>query len=145
MSSRSHRSILNPLLLTVPHSFHDAPYGIPGNSDAGAMNSWLVWQQLGFHPVVTQPIFLIVSPWFEDINITVNSNYTLRVTANGLDNESGSYFVQSVKINGKQWDKNWVEHDELMVTGGTVEFDLGKEMKFWETGAPPPSPGRLVQ
>jgi adhesin HecA-like repeat protein len=109
------------------------------------MNSWLVWQQLGFYPVVTQPIFLIVSPWFDDINITVNSNYTLRITASGLDNQGGSYFVQSVKINGKQWEKNWVEHDELMVTGGTVEFDLGKEMTSWETGAPPPSPGRLVQ
>ena len=109
------------------------------------MNSWLVWQQLGFYPVVTQTIFLIASPWFDDINITVNHNYTLRVTAHGLDNESGSYFVQSVKINGKQWDQNWVEHDELMVTGGTVEFELGKEMTSWEAGLPPPSPGRLAQ
>lgn len=109
------------------------------------MNSWLVWQQLGFYPVVTQTIFLIVSPWFDDINITVNHNYTLRVTANGLDNESRSYYVQSVKINGNQWDQNWVEHEELMVTGGTVEFELGKEMASWETGPPPPSPGRLAQ
>ena len=129
----------------MSHSFHDAPNGIPGNSDAGAMNSWLVWQQLGFYPVVTQPIFLIGSPWFDDINITVNSNYTLRITANRLNNEGGSYFVQSVTINSKQWDKNWVEHDEIMVTGGTVEFELGTEMTVWETGPLPPSPGRLAQ
>jgi putative alpha-1,2-mannosidase len=109
------------------------------------MNSWLVWQMLGFYPVVTQPIFLIGSPWFDDINITVNSNYTLRVTANGLDNKSGSHFVQSVTINGKQWDKNWVEHEEIMATGGKVEFELGTEMTSWETGPQPPSPGRLVQ
>lgn len=94
--------------------------------------------------MVTQPIFLIGSPWFSEINITVNSNHTLRITANGLDNEGGSYYVQGVKINGHQWDKNWVEHDELMVTGGTVEFDLGREMASWETGSPPPSPGHLV-
>lgn len=131
-------------VLTSFHSFHDAPYGLPGNSDAGALNSWLVWQLLGFYPVVTQTIFLIGSPWFTDINITVNSNYTLRVTAHGLDNEGGSHYVQGVKINGQQWDKNWVEHDELMVTGGTVEFDLGSEMTLWETGSPPPSPGHLV-
>lgn len=107
------------------------------------MNSWLIWQQLGFYPVVTQPIFLIGSPWFDDINITVNGNYTLRITAKGLDN-SDSYFVQSLKINGKQWDKNWVEHDEIMVTGGSVEFELGSEMTAWETGLQPPSPGHLV-
>lgn len=86
---------------------------------------------------------MIGSPWFDDINITVNGNSTLRVTATGLDN-GDSYYVQSLKINGKQWEKNWVEHDELMVTGGTVEFELGREMKMWETGDVPPSPGHLV-
>lgn len=141
--SKSLCFILVPVLSNLL-SFHDAPYGIPGNSDAGALNSWLVWQLLGFYPVVTQPIFLINSPWFSDINITVNSNYTLRVTANGLDNEGGSHYVQGVKINGQQWDKNWVEHDELMLNGGTVEFEMGSEMVFWETGAPPPSPGHIV-
>lgn len=145
MSLVSNDQIYGLLLLTSAHSFHNAPYGIPGNSDAGAMNSWLVWQQLGFYPVVTQPIFLIVSPWFDEVNITVNSNYTLCVTANGLDNQDGSYFVQSVRINGKEWDKNWVEHDEIMVTGGKVEFEMGNEMKVWETGPPPPSPGRLMK
>jgi putative alpha-1,2-mannosidase len=125
-------------------SFHDAPNGLPGNSDAGALNSWLVWQQLGLYPVVTQPVFLIGSPWFNDINITVNSNYTLRIMADGLDNEEGSYFVQGVRINGKQWDQNWVTHDELMLTGGTIEFEMGSEMTTWESGPPPPSPGHLV-
>jgi putative alpha-1,2-mannosidase len=117
---------------------------LPGNSDAGALNSWLVWQQLGLYPVVTQPVFLIGSPWFTDINITVNSIHTLRIMADGLDNEGGSYFVQSVRINGKQWGQNWVEHDELMLTGGMVEFEMGSEMTAWESGQPPPSPGHLV-
>jgi putative alpha-1,2-mannosidase len=50
---------------------HDAPYGVPGNSDAGALNSWLIWQILGFDLVVTQTIYLIGSPWFEDLNMTM--------------------------------------------------------------------------
>jgi putative alpha-1,2-mannosidase len=125
-------------------SFHDAPYGLPGNSDAGALNSWLIWQQLGLYPVVTQPIFLLGSPWFDDINMTVNGNCSLRITANGLNNQEGSYYVQSVKVNGKPWIKNWVEHDELMLRGGTLEFELGKEPSQWESGEVPPSPGHLV-
>ncbi|GIJ87566.1 hypothetical protein Asppvi_006476 [Aspergillus pseudoviridinutans] len=120
--------------------FQDAPYGVPGNSDAGAMNSWLLWQMLGIYPVVTQPVYLISSPWFPDLNMTVNGNQTLRITATGLDQ---GYYVQGVRINGKEWTKNWFEHEDLMVQGGTIEFELGPEMKNWETGSVPPSPGHV--
>lgn len=95
---------------------------------------------LGLYPVATQPIYLLVSPWFSDINMTVNGNATLRITAKNLDNAE-SYYVQSVKINGKDWDKNWFEHGDVMVEGGTIEFEMGRNMTFWETGVVPPSPG----
>ncbi|KAI9043747.1 uncharacterized protein KD926_003098 [Aspergillus affinis] len=121
--------------------FRDAAYGVPGNSDAGAMNTWLVWQMLGIYPVVTQPVYLIASPWFPDLNMTINGNQTLRITATGLDQ---GYYVQSVKVNGETWSKNWFEHNDLMVQGGTVEFELGPEMRHWDTGSVPPSPGHVV-
>lgn len=121
-------------------SFKNDLYGVPGNSDAGALNSWMLWQMLGLYPVATQPVYLLVSPWFEDINMTVNGNSTLRITAANLDN-ADAYYVQSVKINGKLWDKNWFEHDDVMVDGGTIEFEMGSEMTFWEKGDVPPSPG----
>ncbi|KAK4540994.1 hypothetical protein LTR36_008363 [Oleoguttula mirabilis] len=123
--------------------FRDANYGVPGNSDAGALNSWLIWQMLGLYPVVTQPVYLIESPWFSDINVTVNGNATLRITASGLDNQD-SYYVQSVRVNGRAWDRNWLEHSDVMVNGGTIEFELGSEMTSWETGDVPPSPGHVV-
>ncbi|KAF2116762.1 glycosyl hydrolase [Lophiotrema nucula] len=127
--------------------FHNANYGVPGNSDAGALNSWLIWQMLGIYPIVTQPVYLIESPWFSDINVTVNYNHTLRITATGGDNASlgqQGYYVQSVKINDQQWDKNWFEHDDIMVSGGTIEFVLGSKATVWETGDVPPSPGHVV-
>ncbi|KAJ5864811.1 uncharacterized protein N7529_006727 [Penicillium soppii] len=120
--------------------FKDAAYGIPGNSDAGAMNSWLLWQMLGIYPIVTQPVYLLSSPWFPDLNMTINGNKTLRITANGLED---GYYVQSVKINGKKWEKNWVEHDDVMTKGGTIHFELGADAKAWETGEVPPSPGHV--
>ncbi|OJZ86765.1 glycoside hydrolase family 92 protein [Aspergillus luchuensis CBS 106.47] len=118
--------------------FRDAAYGVPGNSDAGAMNSWLLWQMLGIYPVVTQPVYLLASPWFPDLNMTVNGNQTLRIIANGLDK---GYYVQSVKINGQAWTKNWFEHEDVMTQGGTIEFELGADMTAWDTGSVPPSPG----
>ncbi|KKK16374.1 glycosyl hydrolase, family 92 protein [Aspergillus rambellii] len=92
------------------------------------------------YPVVTQPMYLIASPWFSDLNMTINGNQTLRIRAAGLDE---GYFVQSVRINGEPWEKNWFEHEDLMAHGGTLEFALGAEMKTWETGAVPPSPGHV--
>ena len=96
---------------------------------------------LGIYPVVTQPVYLISSPWFPDLNMTINGNQTLRITATGLDQ---GYYVQSVKINGQPWEKNWFEHKDLMEQGGSIEFELGSEMKAWETGSVPPSPGHMT-
>lgn len=104
------------------------------------MNSWLLWQMLGIYPVVTQPVYLLSSPWFPDLNMTINGNSTLRISATGLDE---GYYVQSVKINGKQWTKNWFEHGDVMTKGGHIEFELGKEDKAWESGEVPPSPGHV--
>ena len=114
---------------------------MPGNSDAGALNSWLIWQMLGLYPIVTQPVYLLESPWFSDINMTVSRDKTLRITANGLGEDS--FYVQGVKINGVQWDENWLNHDDVFREGGTIEFDLGKEPVEWERGDVPPSPGNL--
>ncbi|XPS68751.1 hypothetical protein M3J09_001035 [Ascochyta lentis] len=113
---------------------------MPGNSDAGPLNSWLIWQMLGLYPVVTQPVYLLSSPWFNDINMTINGNRTLRITAGGLGEDS--YFVQSVRVNGAEWERNWIEHEDVMVHGGRLEFSLGKEPRVWESGRVPPSPGR---
>ena len=97
---------------------------------------------LGIYPVVTQTTYLIGSPWFPDINMTVNGNRTLRITARGGGEES--YFVQSVKINGQSWEKNWFDHGDIMTEGGTIDFVLGSEETVWETGDVPPSPGHVT-
>ncbi|KAF2759095.1 hypothetical protein EJ05DRAFT_531420 [Pseudovirgaria hyperparasitica] len=128
--------------------FFNATNGIPGNSDAGALNCWLLWQMLGLYPIVTTPVYLIESPWFDDINITINHDKNLRITASNLDdaNSRKGFYVQSVSINGQIWDKNWFEHEDLgiMTEGGEIHFELGSEPIVWETGPVPPSPGHVV-
>ncbi|CAI6331993.1 unnamed protein product [Periconia digitata] len=129
--------------------YFNSSNGIPGNSDAGALNCWLIWQMLGLYPIVTTPVYLLESPWFEDVNITVNHDKTLRIRAEGLDDGDGKqgYYVQGVSINGQSWDKNWFEHEDaggIMTNGGEILFSLGTEQKVWETGEVPPSPGHRV-
>lgn len=79
--------------------------------------------------------------------MTINFNKTLRILAHNVT-DTGSlgqagYFVQSVKINGQDWNKNWFNHNDVMVNGGTIEFFLGDNATEWETGDVPPSPAQL--
>ena len=45
--------------------YKPTPTGLPGNSDAGAMQSWILWNMLGLYPLTGTTTFLIGSPWFE--------------------------------------------------------------------------------
>ena len=57
--------------------------------------------------------------------------------------EDGPY-VQSVKVNGVQWDKSWVTHEDIVGgDGGMIEFVLGSEQTEWDSGVLPPSPGHI--
>ncbi|KAI8943042.1 hypothetical protein NX059_001078 [Plenodomus lindquistii] len=124
--------------------YHTGRSGIPGNDDAGAMSSWLVWNMLGLYPVVTQNVYLVLAPRFEEVVVTLGEGGgRVRIIAKGL--ERGMY-VQSLKVNGVSWDRSWVEHGDLVREGGEeslLEFELGEEPVAWDTGDVPPSPGAV--
>lgn len=111
--------------------------GLPGNSDAGAMQTWILWNMIGLYPVTGQTTFLIGSPWLERMVINLGDGKTLTITGGSKDS---AYYVQSLKVNGKAWNKAWVTWDEIFANGGTLEFVLGEEQKLWADGTLPPSP-----
>ncbi|KAI1182295.1 glycoside hydrolase family 92 protein [Nemania serpens] len=115
-----------------------SPAGLPGNSDAGAMESWLLWNMIGLYPLTGQTTFLVGSPWFADLTIDLGGGKSLVITAENLAEES--YYVQSLAVNGVPWDKAWVVWDDVFARGGTLHFVLGPEPVDWATGDLPPSP-----
>ncbi|KAJ5713024.1 glycosyl hydrolase family 92-domain-containing protein [Penicillium malachiteum] len=115
--------------------------GLPGNSDAGAMQTWLLWNMIGLYPITGQTTFLIHSPWFESMTIDLGGNKTLQITSTGGDgNGDSDIYVQSLKVNGQAWTNNWLTWDDIFAEGGTLEFELGATAVNWTTGALPPSP-----
>ncbi|KAI5837786.1 glycosyl hydrolase family 92-domain-containing protein [Morchella snyderi] len=111
--------------------------GLPGNSDAGAMQSWLLWNMIGLYPITGSTTFLIGSPWLAELNLNLGDGKKVTIkTTGGSDT---AYYVQSLKVNGEQWDRNWISWGDIFANGGTMEFVLGTEMKAWDTGARPPS------
>ncbi|EAW12917.1 alpha-1,2-mannosidase family protein [Aspergillus clavatus NRRL 1] len=115
--------------------------GLPGNSDAGAMQTWLLWNMIGLYPITGQTTFLIHSPWFESLTIDLGNGKELHVTGHGGDGHGDSkIYVQSLKVNGREWRKNWLTWSDIFEKGGTLEFELGDAPSDWFTGELPPSP-----
>jgi predicted alpha-1,2-mannosidase len=112
--------------------------GLPGNSDAGAMESWLIWNILGLYPITGQTTFLIGSPWFANTTISLGSGRELGITTTG--GSDSSFYVQSLVVNGKQWTQSWLTWEDVFAKGGSMAFVLGPEPTNWTTGPPPPSP-----
>ncbi|KAI9844604.1 MAG: hypothetical protein M1837_005456 [Sclerophora amabilis] len=113
--------------------------GLPGNSDAGAMQSWLLWNMIGLYPLTGQTTFLIASPWFRSMTINLGGGKKLTVTSTG-PNSTTANKVQSLKVNGQTWNKSWLVWSDVFANGGTMAFVLGEQRKDWATGALPPSP-----
>ncbi|KAI0015442.1 alpha-1,2-mannosidase family protein-like protein [Xylariomycetidae sp. FL0641] len=142
---RQHRSVARSREV-VDRYYGTERWGIPGNDDAGAMSSWLVWNLLGLYPVATQPVYLVLAPRFENITMRLGDDgggAVLRITAAGLGD---GMYVQSLRVNGQPWDRSWVGHEDLVRPSGedsSLEFELGAEPVQWDTGELPPSPGRI--
>lgn len=114
--------------------------GLPGNSDAGSMQSWVIFAMMGIYPIPATTTYLITSPFVSSLTINLENGAQFKVKANNLSEKN--IYVQSLKINGKKWNKNWVDHNTLFgKNGGAVEFELGENPVVWETGERPPSPG----
>lgn len=121
--------------------YHTGASGLPGNSDAGAMQTWLLWNMIGLYPVTGQTTFLIHSPWFKSLTIDLGGDKKLRITTAGGDgNGDNNIYVQSLRVNGKNWTKNWLTWEDVFVDGATLEFELGQNPTNWTAGDLPPSP-----
>ncbi|GMG09108.1 unnamed protein product [Aspergillus oryzae] len=121
--------------------YHTGAKGLPGNSDAGAMQTWLLWNMIGLYPITGQTTFLVHSPWFESMAIELGDGKKLSITATGGDgNGDSQIYVQKLRLNEKDWKKNWLTWDDLFAQGGTLEFELGEAASDWFTGELPPSP-----
>ena len=113
--------------------------GLPGNSDGGAMQTWLLWNMIGLFPVTGQTTFLIASPWM-DLTIDLGGGKSLKITITG-GNSGTAYYVQSLNVNGQAWTKSWLTWDDVFAHGGTMDYVLGPSPSGWAAdGATPPCP-----
>ena len=115
---------------TIAKSYYFANRtGLPGNSDAGAMQTWWLWNSIGLYPITGQNLFLIHAPWF-GMNLDLGSGKSLNITVNGGNNDN-AYQVQSLQINGKDWKQSWLTYEDVFAKGGAMHFELGETASGW--------------
>jgi predicted alpha-1,2-mannosidase len=97
------------------------------NDDSGAMSSWYIFSTMGFFPNAGQNIYYLTGASFEKTVLTLGNGKLLNITA--MNASDDNIYIQSCKINGKNWKKPWFTHKEIE-NGGTIEFVMGNQPKI---------------
>ncbi|PGH23601.1 hypothetical protein AJ80_02382 [Polytolypa hystricis UAMH7299] len=117
----------------IPSQFNHSLGGIPGNDDGGAMGSFIAFAMLGLYPVAGQDVYLITPPFFEEVSILNSATGKVATIRNvNFDPKYEAIYIQSAKLNGKPWHRNWLGHD-FFRDGGVLELRLGRKESKWGT------------
>jgi predicted alpha-1,2-mannosidase len=101
----------------------DAPNGIPGNDDLGAMSSWFVWTSMGLYPGIPgRAELLLTAPLFPRIAVRRAGGQTITIDAPGAS--STTPYVQSLRVNGRPSSRAWLPQS-FALKGGRLEFAVG--------------------
>ena len=99
------------------------PKGFPGDEDQGSMSSWFVMSALGLYPVTPGTSqYAIGSPLFEKAVISLENGLTFTIEAG--NNSEENIYIQSATLNGEPFERNWIDHSEIMA-GGVLHFEMG--------------------
>ncbi|VUC30410.1 unnamed protein product [Clonostachys rosea] len=119
----------------IPSSFNDTTSGIPGNDDSGAMGSFTALTMMGLYPMSGQDVYLIIPPFFAEVNITnPQSGKTATIRSIGFDASYVNIYIQSATLNGEPYTKSWITHS-FFVEGGVLELTVAShESLTWGAG-----------
>lgn len=127
----------------IKTKFKTGPHGLPGNSDAGAMQAWLLFSLIGFYPIAGTDIYLLTSPKLTYLRIAnLHNSPEVEIICHDLyrDGLERNVFIQKVLLNGMILNRNWFKHDELFIRGGKLEYFMSKDPIGWDSsGERPPS------
>lgn len=97
--------------------------GFAGNADAGQMPAWYVLSSLGFYQVEPAGArFWFGSPLLDKAEIEVPGGTFTVIARNNSDKNR---YIKSVKLNGKDYDKMYIDFADI-INGGTLEFEMGE-------------------
>lgn len=124
--------------------FRNDLMGVPGDEDGGGTSAFVVFSQLGFYPVTPgMPVYNIGSPVFAESEVAMGNGKVFKIMA--VNCSFDNKYIQSAKLNGKEWNKPWFSHDDIK-DGGILELVMGSKANTSWGNTPeavPPSAERM--
>lgn len=118
-----------PLIREVMYTLYDdTPEGIAGNEDVGQISSWYILSAMGLYQV--EPAggkYVLGSPILNEAKINVGNGKVFTIKT--LNNSKENLYVQSTKLNGKNYDKFYITYQDIM-SGGEFVFEMGDKPSF---------------
>ncbi|HWI59215.1 MAG TPA: glycoside hydrolase family 92 protein, partial [Bacillota bacterium] len=112
--------------------YGNQPKSLSGNDDCGQMSAWYLFTAMGFYPVCpASDYYVIGSPALKQAVMHLSTGKKFTMTARNLTDRN--IYVQSVRLNGKNWNSVFLPYSELK-KGGTLEFTMGPQPnRAWGT------------
>lgn len=96
--------------------------GYPGDEDQGQTSSWYVLSALGIYSVTPGTgEYAIGSPMFK--KITLNLENGKKFVIDAAANDKDHVYIQSASLNGKNYTKNFITHNDL-INGGVLKLEM---------------------
>lgn len=110
-------------------AYRNSVEGLVGNEDVGQMSAWYVLSASGLHPSCPgENRFEIFSPVFDKIEIQTDRHFAkgklFTITAH--HNSAQNRYIQSAKLNGKDYNKCYVDFAQI-VNGDELELFMGPQ------------------
>ena len=105
--------------------------GLSGNEDVGQMSAWYVLSAIGLYQ--EEPAggkYIIGSPLFNEATLNVGDGKTFTIKA--VNNSDENIYVQSATLNGKRYDKSYIDYRDI-IAGGTLTLQMGSKPSKWGT------------
>jgi len=118
----------------VSTQYGSGPGSLCGNDDCGQMSAWYLFTCMGFYPVCpASDYYVIGAPQIPKAVMHLSNGKKFTMTAENISDQN--IYVQSVRLNGKNWDSPFLPYKELK-DGGKIEFLMGPQPnKEWGTKA----------
>jgi len=107
---------------TMNKLYKATPDGYCGDEDNGQTSAWYVFSAMGFYPVTpASDQYVLGAPLFKKLTVKLENGKT--ITINAPKNNADNKYVNSLTVNGKPYDVNWLSHKALL-NGAELNFDM---------------------
>ena len=105
--------------------YQPTPDGYCGDEDNGQTSAWYVFSSLGFYSVCPGANeYVIGSPLFDSAKINLENGK--QIVINTKNNSDENVYIKTLRVNGGNYSKNYLTHDDLL-NGAKINFEMSSK------------------